>query len=180
MPLDQTFLTTLNQLALGSPASTSLAVLAAVPLIWVLFGWYLVAFVWHKRGGLRELLALFTGAGAGYLATALISQWWFRLRPFVAESATLLISEPGSLKSFPSDHATAAFFLAVLLTAHRPGWWWSFLIAAAVAAGRVAVGVHYPTDVIAGALLGTVFGLATIWIEDMLSRRSSLPRSSGG
>lgn len=171
MQFDYIVLAAVNGFALRSSFGAAGAVLAAVPLIWAMAGWYLVAFVWHKHGGLRELIALTMGACAAYVSNALVAQVWFRLRPFTAGAATLLISQPAALKSFPSDHATIAFFIAVLLTAHRRGWWVSFLLAALVALGRVAVGVHYPTDVLAGALVGTVFGLTTVWLEDVLARR---------
>ncbi len=171
MWFDTVVLKALNEFAGSGPLATGLAVFSASPLIWVLVVWYLIAFVWHKRGGVREFVALLAGGAIGYLTNALVAWQWFRLRPFTAGVATLLVAEPGALKSFPSDHATAAFFVAVLLTAHRRGWWWSFLLAGAVALGRVAVGVHYPTDVLAGALVGTMFGLTTMWLEDVLTRR---------
>lgn len=173
MELDQLVLSVINHFAANSPLVLPLAVVAAVPLIWVLIAWYVIAFVWHKRGGVRELMALLAGVCAAYLVSAAIAQLWFRLRPYTVGASTLLISEPSALKSFPSDHATAAFFVAVLLTTHRRSWWWSLLIAALVALGRVAVGVHYPTDILAGALLGTTFGLATMWLEDRFTKATA-------
>ncbi|HTN24328.1 MAG TPA: phosphatase PAP2 family protein, partial [Solirubrobacteraceae bacterium] len=63
--------------------------------------------------------------------------------------------------SFPSDHATAAFAIAtaVLLRNRRVGAV-VLAFAAVLAAGRVAIGVHYPSDVLAGAALGTGASLA--------------------
>jgi len=63
--------------------------------------------------------------------------------------------------SFPSDHAAAAFAIAfaVLAFSRRAGI--AFLVAAAlIALSRVALGMHYPSDVLAGALVG--FGAATL------------------
>ncbi len=63
--------------------------------------------------------------------------------------------------SFPSGHAARAFLLAVVATALAPGWlalilWiWAPLVALA----RVAMGVHYLSDIIAGAILGVLVGL---------------------
>ncbi|MFN8412794.1 MAG: phosphatase PAP2 family protein [Anaerolineales bacterium] len=63
--------------------------------------------------------------------------------------------------SFPSGHAARAFLLAVVATALAPGWlalilWvWAPLVALA----RVAMGVHYLSDIIAGAILGTIVGI---------------------
>lgn len=62
--------------------------------------------------------------------------------------------------SFPSGHATQAFAaatcLAVLVPPLRP---WPVVLAALIALSRVYLGVHFPSDVLAGALLGTAIGL---------------------
>ncbi len=171
MLFDSTVVTILNQLALWWSWFRLAAVFAAVPLVWLLAGWYVVAFVWHKRGGLRELLVLAAGGVAAHVVRLGIGHWWFRVRPFAAGAAYLLIAQPTNLQSFPSGHATVAFFVATLLTAHRRSWWWSYLVAAAVALGRVAVGVHYPTDVLAGAVVGTLFALGTLALEKWFVRR---------
>ena len=57
--------------------------------------------------------------------------------------------------SFPSGHAATSFAAAAILTAARPryGPVW-FLLALAIGFSRVYVGVHYPLDIVAGALLG--------------------------
>lgn len=65
--------------------------------------------------------------------------------------------------SFPSDHATAAFAIAVaLFLRHRKAGWLALGMAALVSIGRVAVGTHYPGDVLAGAAIGTLAALA-LW-----------------
>lgn len=66
------------------------------------------------------------------------------------------VIKPADRFSFPSGHATAAFLFAALVIASFPVWaplfyGWATL----VAISRVALGVHYPSDVIAGAILGT-------------------------
>jgi undecaprenyl-diphosphatase len=82
--------------------------------------------------------------------------------------------------SFPSGHAATAFAGAVSLTyLWRRGAPLFFLLAAAIAFSRVYVGVHYPGDMLAGAALGTMVGLA--WAAALrLPRRSGEgPRQSG-
>ncbi|MGH2522621.1 MAG: phosphatase PAP2 family protein [Anaerolineales bacterium] len=63
--------------------------------------------------------------------------------------------------SFPSGHAARMTMLAVLALALGPAWFAGLLLAWAplVALARVAMGVHYVSDVVAGALLGLVIGL---------------------
>ena len=68
--------------------------------------------------------------------------------------------------SFPSGHAARAFMVAVLVTALGPGWlaavlWiWAPLVSLA----RVAMGVHYVSDIVGGFILGTLAGLLILQI----------------
>ena len=70
----------------------------------------------------------------------------------------------GSDASFPSDHATAAFAIATAIWLRwRAAGAVALVLAAVLAVGRVAVGVHYPGDVVAGAALGTGAAVALWW-----------------
>ena len=82
--------------------------------------------------------------------------------------------------SFPSGHAATAFAGAVALSyLWRRGAPLFFLLAAAIAFSRVYVGVHFPGDVLAGAALGAVVGLA--WVAALrLPRRSAEARQRSG
>lgn len=112
----------------------------------------------------RQRLAVYAVSAAllGLALSQVIGHTWFRERPYVHQTAHLLISPSGD-PSFPSDHAVAGFALAApfLLARRRVGW---LLLGMAVglALTRVAVGTHYPTDVVGGALLGTVAAIP-IW-----------------
>ena len=69
--------------------------------------------------------------------------------------------------SFPSGHAARAFLIAVLATGLGPAWaagalW---LWAPFVSVARVAMGVHYVSDIAAGAVVGVVFGLAVLQVQ---------------
>lgn len=156
----------LNNLPAQWPWLGPVAIFLASYLIFILGAWYVYAFVWHKRGGLRELLALTLGIGGLYAFNEFVGWFvWLRPRPFVTQVVHLLNHNPGLAKSFPSDHASVAFFIAYLLTAHKARWWWAFVLAALVGVGRVMVGVHYPSDVLAGVVVGVTFGALTILAE---------------
>ena len=120
--------------------------------------WLLARFesdaVW-KRCCISSLLAAALALGVNQLLAHLV---WARPRPFTAHPDGVHLFAGGSLDpSFPSDHAAAAFAIAVavLIVSRRLGL--AFIIVAAViATSRVVEGLHYPTDVLAGALVGTL------------------------
>lgn len=78
----------------------------------------------------------------------------YRDRPFVHHHVVQLIQHAANA-SFPSDHATGAFVIAasIWIWRKRDGWIW-LVLAAGIAFSRIWTGVHYPTDVLAGMLIG--------------------------
>lgn len=129
-----------------------------------------IAAAWFWPGSLddrdkRERLAVYAVAAAviGLGVSQIIAQLWFRDRPYVNHPADLLLS-PSADPSFPSDHAIGAFALAMpfVFARHRLGGWLAAL-AVLLSLARVAVGTHYPSDVLGGALIGTG-AAAVVWI----------------
>jgi len=80
-----------------------------------------------------------------------------RPRP-VLEGLPPLGGAPSSL-SFPSAHATSSFAVATAMARVEPLGALAFILAFALALGRPYLGMHYPSDVFAGALLGVALGL---------------------
>lgn len=76
--------------------------------------------------------------------------------------------------SFPSSHAITAFCLATLISWSAPSWrWLCFLLASAVSLARVYCGNHYPSDIIAGGVLGFVVAKVAIFaVGNPIFRRS--------
>lgn len=97
-----------------------------------------------------------------------------RPRPYdtIAELTTLVA--PLSSYSFPSGHSCCSFAsaTALFLAFRGKGGAWAYLLAALIAVSRVYVGVHYPTDVLAGALVGTVTALAIFWVSRKIVNRT--------
>ena len=126
-----------------------------------LFGLAICALWFFARPGGSPRLKLATAsalaaAGIGLMINQLIASLWSRDRPFVAHPGeTVLVAHRSADPSFPSDHATAAFAIAfaVLFFSRRLGA--LFLLGAtAIGVSRVLLGLHYPSDVLAGAAVG--------------------------
>jgi undecaprenyl-diphosphatase len=102
----------------------------------------------------------------------IISYFFYRDRPFVHHTVNQLIQHPANA-SFPSDHATGAFVIATSIWMYRKkdGSVW-ILLASCIALSRIWTGVHYPLDVLAGAMIGTI-GAGLV---HRLFRRSALAR----
>ena len=105
---------------------------------------------WWSAG----LLAL-VAAGAALVAGAVVSHVVDRPRPFVAHPQIHAFLHHAADPGFPSDHATAAFAIGGVLVI-RLGWLAApvLLAALALSVARVMIGLHYPGDVLAGAVLG--------------------------
>jgi undecaprenyl-diphosphatase len=90
--------------------------------------------------------------GLGF--SGLLGHFFYRDRPFVTHTVIQLIKHPANA-SFPSDHAIGAFVIAttIWLFRKRDGQVW-LALAACIAFSRIWTGVHYPSDVIAGAIIG--------------------------
>ena len=111
-----------------------------------------------------------------------IADLWDRARPYEAHPhvAHLFIARSVD-PSFPSDHATAAFALAVaIFIYHRRAGWLMLAMATVVALSRVVVGTHYPSDILAGALLGSLAAGLIYLVPPVCRRVEALADWVGG
>lgn len=97
-------------------------------------------------------------AAVALLVNQLLSHLWDRPRPFVSHPGSLtLFTSHARDASFPSDHASASFAIAVsVVLLHRRTGAALLVLASLISVARVFEGVHYPTDVLAGAAIGAV------------------------
>lgn len=96
-----------------------------------------------------------------------------RTRPYDRYPELIHPVDPPSSSSFPSAHTAAAFSLATSLCITYPKWYViapSALWACSVGFARMNQGVHYPTDVLGGAVIGAGCAVANIYINRWLDR----------
>lgn len=119
---------------------------------------------WMSVAARRGVVAGALSAGLALAIGKLISDAVARQRPFVDHPHVAhLFAKHAADYGFPSDHATGAFAIAVaLLLRHRAAGIAALVLAALIGVGRVMIGVHYPSDVLAGATLGALSALA-LW-----------------
>jgi undecaprenyl-diphosphatase len=129
--------------------------------------WFLARPYGDARWKLASTSAL-VAAAVAMLANQAIAHLWERPRPFVDHRAlTHLLTAPSPDPSFPSDHAAAAFAIAftILSFSRRAGT--GFLLAATlIGISRIALGLHYPSDVLAGLAVG----LGSSWLVTQFGR----------
>lgn len=200
LTLDEQLFRQVNGLATSNPWLDHLGVFAAEWLIWFLLAVMLLMTLlplWHHRQGTCDVVSALPNLKSGQAPASLrvahasvmalvasvlalignqlvsLLVFW-RDRPFVVlVDAIQLIPAPLTAKSFPSDHSTIAFALAVSVCLLRPRFGAFLLVAAGIVAwGRVFVGVHFPLDVAVGALVGAFWALVAYGIE----RRYNLMR----
>ena len=133
-------------------------------LLFIVLGLALLLFRPTRRAGFSALCAMVIGlVVVNFTVKPLVN----RPRPWVVIEGFVNLVEEKDPHSFPSGHTNAAFAFAVALCMTAPRRWMKI---AAVCAGvvmglsRLYVGVHFPSDVLAGAVIGSLCGFAGAWV----------------
>lgn len=130
--------------------------------------WYALMVALVLFDGWTGLAASAHMAATGALALALyklLKHWTRRPRPFASDARIRAWVAPLDEFSFPSGHTLHAVAFSVVAIAHVPVLAWVLLpFTAAVAASRVVLGLHYPSDVLAATGIGLGLAGVSLWV----------------
>jgi undecaprenyl-diphosphatase len=135
-----------------------------------LFGWLF----WKggKSGRICAVALIVAIVFVDQLNSSILKELFGRIRPCSSLADVRLLVGCGGGKSFPSSHAANTFAAAVVLLHYYKQYKWVyFSIAIAISFSRVYVGVHYMSDILGGAIVGSLSALAIIYIADKIQAR---------
>lgn len=160
--LDNTIFTAVNSLAGSRPLIDTFFILVSAAGIGVIA--ILLLATKDKRTIAYGLSALILAS----IIDVIINLFYFHPRPFAVQDVNLLV-EPSSSSSMPSGHTLRAFALAqAVYFGHRKLGIAAYILALLVGFSRIWVGVHWPSDVIAGILVGTIAAFTVKFISEKI------------
>ena len=159
-----------------TPFFTFVSLLGKGGIFLIILSLAMIFFKRTRRMGTAMLIAVTVGA---IFTNCCLKILIARPRPYADESSIyyrlwLLVGQhTESDKSFPSGHTTAAFatMTALFLTGDKRYSWTAFIFAFLMAVARIYLVVHYPSDVLAGILVGAAAGLIGVLITVKIPHR---------
>ena len=142
-----------------TPVMVFFSLIGNLGLLWIFLGLALLIPQRTRRGGFDMLMCLL----AAYIINDLVIKGLVaRVRPYDTIEGLQILVSPLTSFSFPSGHANSSFAAALSLTlAFGKKGAWAYIPAVLIAFSRCYVGVHYPSDVFAGMLVGTLVAFTT-------------------
>ena len=145
------------------PLMISVTYAASNAAIWLIAAFLMACSMRYRRIGVAVIVAL----AVTYIVVDLVMKPVFdRPRPFEVEDLVPIVDPPTSA-SFPSGHTAHSFAAAFCIFYYNGRWGIPALaFASLVGVSRIYLGVHWPTDVLAGAIVGMAVAYAVIWFMD--------------
>ena len=169
--MDHLIFQQINNLALKNLYLDEVAIFCANFLGYILIGVLFIFLIRNFKKYYKIVIQAFiSGIFARFIIVEIIRFIWNRPRPFISNSVNLLINHSPSA-SFPSGHATFFFALSTLIYLYNKKTGILFLIASfLISISRVFCGIHWPFDILAGALVGI---LSALIIKKIFGKLSS-------
>ena len=169
--LDYVLFRYLNSWAGVSRTGDAVIVFFAQYLAYIFVVGFLIFLFFWRRGREEKirifLVSFLAGAAARLGITELIRLFYHRPRPFLVAALHVRQLLADSEWSFPSGHAAFFFAMATAIYFYDKKWGIVFFAAALVmTVGRVMAGVHYPADILGGAMIGTGSASAIFYLME--------------
>jgi len=165
----------LNSIWAGTFVDSFTRFISSYLFLWILWSvlTLLVYFLDKKNHGEKVLLAVIIAVIFHFLISDLFfknllgSFFELRIRPYLAYPDLItLIGRPHLDASFPSSHMTSTVaILSVYTYFYKKVWPFALLFVIAMGFARIHNGLHYPTDVLGGTILGIAYGLTAVYLS---------------
>jgi len=159
MNIDFTIFHWLNGFARENVCLDGIVIFFADRFSYIVFG-SLILFLIKNYNKYRPMVirAVVAGFGAWFGISELIKLVWVRPRPFIQEQVNLILTHKPD-GSFPSSHTSFFFAISTIVFIYNKKAGIVFYIASLlIGFSRVFVGIHWPSDILAGALVGIFSG----------------------
>lgn len=153
-----------------TPVMKAVTTLGNVGILWIIMSLvFLIIPKMRKTGFITSLALIFDLLAVNVLIKNLVR----RTRPYeVIEGLTSVIGKQSDF-SFPSGHTAAsfAFAFAVMFVAPKKIWIPVMVTATLISFTRLYLGVHYPTDILGGVIIGFVCGLLAVKAVNLIEKK---------
>lgn len=137
-----------------------------------ILGLVLLAWKGGRKGRIVAIVLVVGAIISDQLSSNLIKDLVGRLRPCQNLVDLRLLVPCGSGKSFPSSHSVNNFAAAIVLMHYYRKYTAVFLVVASIVAfSRIYVGVHYPLDVLGGAIIGSLIGMLVVLLKNLINKQ---------
>lgn len=178
MNINSELFTAINSLAGQSHITDSVIIFFANYLIYIIFAivFGIIGYLIYRREW-KTAVWFFASLVTSFIILKVVQHIHPGVRPFVVEHGVTQLIKHAAGTSFPSDHTTVAAAVAfglLFLTRFKTTGWLLLLGSFIVGGARIAAGVHYPYDILAGIATGFI-GAGIVWII----HRAMTPRADG-
>lgn len=143
--------------------------LGNIGVFWIILACFFILIKKYRKIGIMMFIAIFLCALTGNIILKPLVK---RIRPFdLVHFTQLLISAPKDF-SFPSGHTMVSFASASVIISQNKKWGiYAFILAFLIGFSRLYLFVHFPSDVIIGAVIGCILGIISVKIYNKFINR---------